>query len=493
MMGMHPKRLTAVLLAFIMSLSAMTALSSCGDSLDGTETGTVAEEGTTVEEDTRAAYDTVEKTAFNRDFSILGREELENDFYVESFGADENGFLDDAIYTRNKVVENDYKINITCVFPSGDYTKVNELIQLQVSGGLDDYDMAIGHKYSFTTCAQNNYLLDLGSIDSINLENVWWDSACLENLTVDGKTYMMVGDILPSSMLISACFVFNKKMMNELGKEEPYGLVTSGDWTLDAFNAMTADVTMDKNGDGTIRYQDDIFGLTTWVYDAPYSMFYGAGGKFVIIDPDTRMPSLQYDTETVFNIYSKLYEATITNQAYQVTDVTYYKTNYDVFTEGRALFCDITLNKISTFLSDMKEDYGIVPVPKYDQFQKEYLSFVNGSSGFVMVINTEKDTDFVGTIIEAMGAYNYDQVSPNMFEIVTKIKSARDPQSSDMVDYIIRNRIYDFGYFYDLSITNVVRDQLIAGKQEISSPLRTADRSSKNTLNKIIEALEKNT
>lgn len=480
----NAKRLSAGLLALLMAASAVAGLTSCGNnSEDPKETSTSAETG---EQETVSPYDQLEKEKFNRTFAILNREDLKDDFEIEKLTSD---VLDDAVYERNSVIERDYGVTFEYYCP-GDYNAVNNAISTQVSSGLDEYDIAIGHKYTFTNCAQNNYLMDLGSITSMDLKNPWWDAACYNNLTVEGKTFLMTGDILPSSMLVSSAFVFNKKLAGELNKPEPYDLVKEGKWTLDALNEICAEVTLDLSGDMKIDYKEDRFSISSWMMDVSYSMFYGANGMFVTINEDG-LPEMTYDATQVTNIYEKMYESLIRQQAYYVTDPTLYSTTYDVFTEGRALFCDITLSKITSFLSDMKDDYGILPVPKYDELQKEYLSFVNGASGFIGIMRTEKDPDFVATVLEGMGAYNYVNISPKMFEIVTKLKASRDPQSSEMVDYIIRNRVYDFGYFFDLGVTNVVRSQLMAKKAELASALKGQNRSSKNALDKVIKAFQK--
>lgn len=309
-------------------------------------------------------------------------------------------------------------------------------------------------------------------------------------MAVNGKLYLMTGDILPSSMLISACFAFNKRLMKELNKTEPYTLVRENKWTLDEFNAMTKDVTVDVDGDGTIDYKKDRYGLSSWMMDVPFSMFYGAGGMFGSVAEDGS-PAIAFENADIINRYEKIYQALIEQQAYFVTDLSLYETSYEMFAAGHALFYDTTLNKVRNFLSEMSDDYGIVPVPKYDTNQKEYLSFVNGASGFVMIVNTEKDPEYVGTILEAMARYNYENVSTKMFEIITKLQSVRDEDSSEMVEYIIRNRVYDSAYFFDLTVSNVVLEQLKAGKAEISSKLTSAKKTSTTELRRIIKTMAK--
>ena len=487
------KRLMVSLLAVLMLLSVTAAFAGCSN---GDENGSSATEagagngGTETDAETKnTPYANMEKTKYNRDFVILNRSDLKSDFEgISDDGA--ASILSELLVDRNTVVAEDFGINFVYLYED-DYTAVNEKVGSQALNTLDEYDIAIGHKYSFNTCALNNYLKDLSAIESLHLEDKWWDQGCRKNLAINGKTYLMTGDILPSSMLISACMVFNKRILKELGKQEPYGLVRDGKWTLDEFNAMTKDVTADTDGDGTLTYDKDRFGLASWMMDVPFTLYYGAGGMFGAIDENGGL-TLEYETVDVVNRYEKIYNALIEQQAYFVTDLAKYETSYECFATGHALFYDTSLNKIRNFLSDMSDDYGIVPTPKYDTHQQEYLSFVNGATGFVMIINSESNPEYVGSILEAMARYNYENVSTNMFEIVTKLQSVRDQDSSEMVEYIIRNRVYDFAYFLDLDIANVVLKQLQAGQKEISSPLKQAGRSSVRKLGKILQDMEKN-
>lgn len=263
-----------------------------------------------------------------------------------------------------------------------------------------------------------------------------------------------------------------------------------GKWTLDEFNAMTKDVTVDVDGDGVIDYKKDRYGLSSWMMDVPFTMFYGAGGMFGSVAEDGT-PEMSFEDEDVINRYEKIYRALIEQNAYFVTDLSQYETSYEMFAAGHALFYDTSLNKVRNFLADMSDDYGIVPVPKYDTNQKEYLSFVNGSTGFVMMVSTEKDPEYVGAILEAMARYNYENVSTKMFEIVTKLQSVRDQDSSEMVEYIIRNRVFDSAYFFDLAVSNVVLEQLKTGKPEISAQLTSAKKTSKTELRGILRKMSK--
>jgi hypothetical protein len=137
------------------------------------------------------------------------------------------------------------------------------------------------------------------------------------------------------------------------------------------------------------------------------------------------------------------------------------------------------------------EDYGIVPPPKYDKIQSQYLSFVPGSVPLTMVSKAEKDPEFVGAIMDAMAAYNYDNVTPKMYESVVKLKAARDPDSPRMLDYILRNRVFDLGFLADLEITNLIKDNLGNSNPAIASKLSaSARRQAEKDLRTVLRKLQ---
>lgn len=484
------KRFLTLTLAILMTLGLLLSAVACGeteedpaDSVGGTE------EGSLNEAETKSPYELLDKEQYDREFSILVREDCVDDFVVEGMTGD---VLGDSLYERNTVVAEDFGVELVFTYRGNSYNVVNEAAKQQVNGGLDDYDVFIGHKYSFSNLAMSNYLYDMGKIASLDLSGAWWDQGCYENLTVGGHTYVMTGDILPdSSMRISSCMVFNKDLMVELSKsvDELNDTARYGGFTLDVLNTYCKDVTLDLNGDSTLKYENDRYCLTGWKMAAPYAMFYGAGGMFVTIEDGT--PEVTYTDEKVTGIYEKLYNLIVGENAYHVTSEAQYDTMFDVFTEGRALFSTMTLRLISQYLSEMEDSYGILPEPKYDTYQEEYLSFVNGSTSLVMIAKTESDPEFVGAIMEAMATYNYENVTPNMFQVVTKLQAAQDPASAEMVDLIIRNRVFDLGYFADLGVTNLVRDSLIAERAEIASGLQSGRKAAERALTLLLKNMEK--
>ncbi len=515
------KRAVAAVLALMMASSVMIGAVSCAKNPDGPSsdtgdtaastsgntqtpgetTGGTLESGHDTEGDSAAdttpgvTYDSLEKKKFDREFVICTRKDHLEDMEIE--GGYTGNILNDAIIDRNTTVSEDYGIEFLCVTPNGEYRAALEEMVTQATSGVDDYDLFIGHKDSFTMCAQNGYCMDLLSIDTLDLSNPWWDKGCYENLKINDKVYMMTGDINPATMRFRSCMAFNKDLMTDLtlSTSELNTLAKEGKWTLDALATYTANITRDLNGDGAINYTDDRYGLVGWRTAMPYDFYYGAGSPFITVVDGT--PELTYangGTDKLIDIYEKIYKITYDQNAYFVTEPGLYTTYYEVFRDGRGLFCDIALYDLTLYVANagMDDEYGILPTPKYDEQQENYQSFVNGAASFVLVATSEKDPAYVGTIIEAMGAYNYENITPNMYEIVTKLQVAQDPDSAQMISLILRTAVYDMAYYANFSISDLFCSNLMEKKASISSSLAAGmTKAQQRELPNLLKAFDK--
>lgn len=476
-MSINWKRLMAGILASATLVGAMLTLGSCGNEADTTTTETRAEQETGGSD---SAYGSLEKTKYNREFAIATRSGVQRDVKVEKITGE---VLDDAVYERNVAIAEDFGVTFTYeVKDTND--EVNRLLLTQAGTSLDEYDLYIGQKQAYNTCVLGGYLYNLAEMDTLKLDQKYWDQAFNAAMNVEDKAFVATGDISPFSMRISTCMTFNKKMLDDRRIAYPYALVDSGDWTMDALLAMTTDVTNKDLGEDSA-----VYGFTCWTMETSYSLFYGMGGRFVALNAE-KLPEIVYKNEDVINRYEKIYKLIVEQDAFYATHIDDYEQVYENFIEGRAMFCDLTPAKIAGAFGEM-EDYGIVPPPKYDKIQSQYLSFVPGSVPLTMVSKSEGDPEFVGAIMDAMAAYNYDNVTPKMYESVVKLKAARDPDSPRMLDYILRNRVFDLGFLADLEITNLIKDNLGNSNPAIASKLSaSARRRAENDLKTVLRKLQ---
>ncbi len=284
-------------------------------------------------------------------------------------------------------------------------------------------------------------------------------------MTVHGRLYLAIGDISPTELLTSECMLFNKNLFNDNGIAYPYEEALAGKWTLDKFFEIADGRTTDLNGDGEIKVQDDLFSLTCWS-DYPAALLYGAGGDFSSFADDGTI-LLDIDQEKAVNIYNKIYAAIRgTNANYEVDQ---HERSFSVFNEGRAFFCGITFQKIETFLREMEYDFGVLPNPKYDETQANYSTCVSGAGSMVIVPKSCTDPEFVGTMLEAMAAFSYDMITPDLINVLASTKNVRDPESSEIVQMIIRNRNFDTARMHDITVDGYVEALLRANSTDVAS------------------------
>lgn len=488
------KRPFILLLALCLFISPLCA---CGTVEGGEDTAAGTEK---TETSTEWAQDNVPDVNYGgADFVILTQQQVDAGPKTldDMVGGD---VLDAAVWERNRYVET--RLGVTISSEQQSHEEINATVRQCVSSGDLAYHTVFAHMVSGTQLASGGYLYNLNRLESIDKDAPWWDRDVGRGFEVGGALYMTAGDILPFTLLTTCCISFNKNAFNTRGLEYPYETAKNGAWTIDALLALTEGQTYDLNGDGVIRPEDDFYGYTAHNLAAPFDFFFGSGCTMIGRD-ENDMPVYEADTEKIQNVYDKVYNLVFRQNALYVKDDSgdAFFAGYRAFSEGRVLIASTYLHQIYTpsyGYKDMKDEYGLLPQPKYDLNQKEYLSFVNGAASMVTVMNLVKDEeteDYIGNVIEALGSASYNMVTYTLYELTCKAKNVNDPQSAEMVDIIIRHRVFDFGYAHffgeGLACSTLFRDALNAGNESISSRLKTAERQTTNALKKMTDAYAK--
>ena len=140
---------------------------------------------------------------------------------------------------------------------------------------------------------------------------------------------------------------------------------------------------------------------------------------------------------------------------YNTMDHVHSASPADFFENGHALFSQRVPNDIYK-LRDMEDDIGILPMPKYDASQENYIAAAWGGAVWTLPKTFDTaDADNLGIVLEAMSYATYHEVVPVYKEIALKTKTARDNESEEMLDIIFDNVYFDFG-------TNIMYDAVIA-------------------------------
>ena len=462
--------------------SAETEVNTGSDTQPDTQN--TAEETTTEPE---VSDDLPETNYKGRTIRVLVVDRGQSDFYTEDHETGET--IHDAVFTRNNNVSERFGVKFEGIVETEDGASAK--LSNSVKAGSDEYDICFLHMVNGATNAMNNDVLPFDELPYVDLSKPWWDKSVSDGFSIKGHLMMINGDISPFSFGTTACLLFNKNLFEKNDFESPYQLVREGKWTLDKVNELTKDFSQDNDGDGKITADgSDQFGLTAWFLGLPYAFYYGSGGMLIQKDDDD-VPYFEAQVERDTNIYNKIYDIVITNNANYETQL--WNLPGDIFNSGRALMFTGCLNDTTRF-RDMNDDFGILPIPKYDESQKEYRSYVDGSSAMICVPATVKpaDRECISIILEALASESYKIVTPAFVEKMLKRKVTRDSDSADMIDYVVRNRVFDMGYvFMYNAIGSYVRELLISGKKDVASSLKKHEKSTIQKCKQIVKAFEK--
>ena len=104
---------------------------------------------------------------------------------------------------------------------------------------------------------------------------------------------------------------------------------------------------------------------------------------------------------------------------------------------------------------------------------------------------TCKDTEFVGRIVEALSAESWKTVTPTLYEIALKTRYLRDSESKDIMDIIINNVVFDFGYVYNTGFSYIVQNMMKAGNNNFQSYYSSNRANANYKLKQVLKAFSK--
>jgi hypothetical protein len=94
--------------------------------------------------------------------------------------------------------------------------------------------------------------------------------------------------------------------------------------------------------------------------------------------------------------------------------------------------------------------YGVLPVPKYDEYQENYSSLVWMHHDSVLSIpgSVAESVESISCVLEHMSYLSYYDVYPIFYDTIILGKSARDEQSKEMLEVIFQTRSFDPGQYW---------------------------------------------
>ncbi|HHX53464.1 MAG TPA: hypothetical protein GX704_01010 [Clostridiales bacterium] len=482
-----------ILSAKILSVLLVILLVSCGGpsgSPSGADTAADVTADAVIAETETDIYADLPKSDFGGyEFRILNN--ISNFAMTTMFAEELNGEpVNDAIYNRNALVEQD--LNINMVEQMQEWHEVTATMQKLISAGDPVYDAFWNESKFQTPFAVEGKLIPIEQLTNIAIEKPWWYAKANDSLSIGGNKHILIGDL---HLMFKESFWmtgFNKSVIDANSLADPYELVDSGKWTLDAMHELMAAVTADIDGDGKIT-ADDMMGVS----------LHGGGGLPFMIGTGVRLsgkddndlPTINVTGEAFISRYSAAAEKIFGDKDLVCLEGRTANTNkynngfHGVFFTGHTLFYVEPIGSLKK-LRDMDAEFGVVPFPKYDETQQEYSSLIASFSACMAVPVTNTDLDRTGIILENLCARSYEGLRQAYSEVTLDFKYIRDEESSKMLQLIFDTGAFELTSVFGWGgVADTVSDYLSKGNPNIASTIEKKMSKIESEMAKTVEAL----
>lgn len=484
------KRKLSLMLALL--LCTGTLCQSCGSEKSGEETSAPQTGDTTTPAAETDYLDTLgEKDFGGAKFTIRAPSSSGPVAIFNMHSGEVNGeVVNDAQYNRDKYVEQRY--NVTIEYIETDSTTDGNTLTNSMLAGDSIGDVMVDSLAEGTgrmsVLFNNKLLTNLLEVPYIKPDREWWSQLMYQNLTINDKLYFTSGDLAPFSYIGPACIYMNLKVADNYGIDENdlYSKVYDGKWTMDLLYSMTKDVDNDLNNDGKLDCLNDFFGIVNENNTLTSTLLLATCGvKLSEYNEKTGKLEVNLGTPKVVDTIDKL------SQLFKTIDNNGDNTNlFDKnFKFDKSIFALHYVESTIRRFRDMESDYVIYPMPKYEEDQETYVSFINPwVNAFIAIPLVQDDLEKTGFITEVLEYLSVQNVRPAVYDVTLKGKALNNEDSMAMLDLIFSTTYLDYNANFKFGgVLNEVNWAIFQGK-----PYASAYASCEEKMNAELDEFMKN-
>lgn len=294
------------------------------------------------------------------------------------------------------------------------------------------------------------YVQCIDDIDGIYTDDYRWIDECTSMASYDGSCYG-INFMRPSE--VRTCLIYNRDVLKNSGvTEDIETLVKNNEWTFDKFEEIAKKCTKDTDGNGVT----DVWGLLPAIFnELGIAMVNSNGGSLVTVENGVAKENFtSKEAVTALNYLSKW-----VNEDKICANVYGSEARYDFTTQEYAkyfangecafMFCESWL--VTQYLKNVADtdlDYGMVPFPMGPD-ATDYASASFNALVFAIPATNTKDLDKTVIIMNALAkavageedeadeAYDYD--------IMMDYFQKDDTKSVEMYKFVLSKSYVDLG------------------------------------------------
>ncbi len=425
-------------------------------------------------------------------YLIQGEEEMQSDKAANS------------AYKRNKLVEEKLNIKLNYIESNYEYNEVTTNVRELIKSGADDIGLIINDIRTIVL-ATEGLLHDAryGSYFDFS-KPYWYDdlmaSACLN----DNTRFALMGDYFIDILRYTNCLLFNKDLYTRFGcdGESIYDIVRDGDWTFDTMMAMLqggegypyTSTYIDATGNRK-RDRRDTYGLVMHDWWGPMIPFMTAADPGYISRNEEGYPEITTYNERTISLHDKMMKMLYLDET-GIGKVFNFDNDDTIlaFVEDRALILggEMVGSLESSVYADSEVNFAILPYPKLDDMQKDYISPIHDTAeiGFIPATLSIENLQVASAVIEALSRETVNTVIPDYYESTLKIRYARESANAEMLELIHDHYNSAFVVAWTVSVNNYflegIYSSVYQNSNTFTSYCRMYESAAQETLRELI-------
>ncbi len=395
--------------------------------------------------------------------------------------------IHDAFYERDYAVEK--RLNVKISHVESNTSALSTILTLlfaedQIS--LSDYDIIVDNTSTMFVNTLSAHFVDLLKAPYIDLTQPWWTQGYNAAANLGGMQFSATGSMLLSPYRSAMVTVFNKNLFDSLDQPYLYDYVRNHTWTLDK-QAALAPLFHSDNGNGTKDLTGDVYGFVSVNNYSSVDAYWSSCQLDIVRKEDL---TLQYDETRIINTASKIVQlfhgAEAANYISDGSNLTQAKNEIStLFGRQYAAMATMQTRWMEQWgLHTTGNWYGIVPMPKLDEAQESYYTYLDQDLQTVAILaqGTDEHLGMVCAVVEAMSSEGYNSVRP-VYE--REIFHTQDPTAKEMLRIIADGIRMDLGIAHDnikSTVVPVLRDVAASGINSAKPKLRIVEKAASKYL-----------
>lgn len=416
--------------------------------------------------------------------------------YIEVFCPNEesNDVRDIALMQRNAAVQDYFNVYIDAIIQTN-AEQIDVIMEDATFNAESEWDANMTYPWKSAPLIINGCVLNFNNEERFpytDLSASWWMNDINKEYGIKDAIYTAAGSACISVFTNVYGLFYNRTLGEEINVEmtdEIFDMIRSGDWTYDEFYNIVKDVWqegLDSSAVGPSK--DDIYGFATEPNVSTEAFAMAWDITYVENDPELGLTVEHFLSQKLIETTDRIYELWYETAGTLQTD---WMDMMNAFKEGRILFLPIKLQCALNDFIDMEDTYTILPFPKYDESQEDYITGTQNDFRLWSVPVNVSDSEYASIIIEALNIESEQTLVPTYFYEALQKHSISDPDTIEMLEYLLENIDFEMGHLLDLSggyIGNLLRYTIMGESNDITAKW---DESKETIINNIADIMEK--